>query len=77
MNSSQKIAKIEEIITEYAGPIAKYMLRAEIRHSGHTIDNFPSQDIPKLARKVITESIMDPEWREICIRRVYREVLKR
>ena len=77
MNSAEKIHKIERIITEYAGPIARYVMKAEIRRLGHTEDNFPEKSIPRLARKVIDESIMDPDDREICIRRVYREVLRK
>ena len=77
MNSAEKIRKIERIITEYAGPIARYVMKAEIRRSGHTEENFPGEKLPKLARRVIEESIIDPDSREICIRRVYREVLRK
>ena len=77
MNTREKIRKMSEIITEYAGPIAKYLIRAEIKRMGYTEKNFPQEKLPKLARKVIDDSIMDPDWKEICIRRVYREVLKK
>jgi hypothetical protein len=77
MNTQEKIRKMSKIITEYAGPIAKYMLAAEIKRMGYTERDFPSEKLPRLARKVINETIMDPDWKEICIRRVYREVLKR
>ena len=77
MNTREKIRKMSEIITEYAGPIAKYMVRGEIKRMGYTENNFPSEKLPALARKVIDDSIIDPDWREICIRRVYREVLRK
>ncbi len=68
--------RLEEIVTEYAGPIAKYVLKAEIRRMGYSRDNFPREKLPELARKVIKASITDPGWREICLRRVYREILR-
>ena len=77
MSTKDKIRKMCEIITEYAGPIAKYMVKGEIKRMGYNENNFPSEKLPTLARKVIDESIIDPDWREICIRRVYREVLKK
>ncbi len=77
MNSADKIRKMENIITEYAGPIARYILRGEIRRLGYTEENFPENKMAGLARKVIDESVMDPEWKEICTRRVYREVLRK
>ena len=43
---------------------------------GYTRENFPLEKLPVLARKVIKESITDPGWREICLRRVYREILR-
>ncbi len=70
------IDRLEEIIIEYAGPIAKYMIKAEIRKMGYSRDNFPKDKLPILARKVIRASITDPGWREICLRRIYREILK-
>lgn len=77
MKTSEKIRRMSEIITEYAGPIAKYMVKGEIKRMGYTEKNFPPEKLPTLARKVIEESIIDPDWREICIRRVYREVLRK
>ncbi len=61
---------------EYAGPIGRYILKREIRDMGYTRENFPPEKIPTLARRVIKASITDPGWREICLRRVYREILR-
>ncbi len=77
MKVEEKIARMSDIITEYAGPIARYMIRGEIKRMGYTPGTFPPENLPALARKVIDESILDPDWREMCIRRVYREVLKK
>ncbi len=70
------IDRLEEIIVEYAGPIAKYVLKAEIRRMGYSRNNFPKDKLPELARRVIKAAITDPGWREICLRRVYREILR-
>ena len=77
MNTREKIDRMCDIISEYAGPIARYMVKGEIKRMGYTQERFPQEKLPVLARKVIDESIIDPDWREICIRRVYREVLSK
>lgn len=70
------IDRIEEIIIEYAGPIARYIIKVEIKKMGYTRNNFPVKKLPELARRVIRLSVGDPEWREICLRRVYRDILE-
>ncbi len=43
---------------------------------GYTRESFPYEKIPVLARRVVKASITDPAWREICLRRIYREILR-
>ncbi len=72
-----KIERITDIVVEYAGPIAKYIVRAEIRKMGYTERDFPDTKLSLLVRKVVSEAIIDPDWKEMCMRRIYREVLRK
>ncbi len=72
-----KIGRITDIVVEYAGPIAKYIVKAEIKRMGYTERDFPESKLPLLVRKVVSEAIIDPDWKEMCMRRIYREVLRK
>ena len=72
-----KIKKMTDIVVEYAGPIARYVVKAEINSMGYNEKDFPPSKLPLLARRVIDESIIEAEWKELCMLRVYREVLRK
>ena len=68
------IAHIEDVITEYAGPFAKFVVSKQINEMGLIAEKQSKEELSRLVDRVVKAAIFDPKLQKDAIRKLKKNL---